>query len=76
MAIEKESTGLPEVDLKRPTTKVNLAIIVAAAVFYAITIAIVFHYARRSDAEANAPSPPTQQASERSVETRSESSNP
>jgi hypothetical protein len=34
MAIDKESTGLPEVDLSRRTTKVNLWIIVAVGVFF------------------------------------------
>jgi hypothetical protein len=62
MAIEKESTGVPEVDFSRRTTKVNLGIIVAAAVFFVITITIVFYYVRRSDAETNTPSPPLQSA--------------
>lgn len=47
MAIDKESSGFPETDLKRPTTKVNLGIIIAAAVFYALTFALVFYYMRR-----------------------------
>lgn len=33
MSIERESTGLPEVDTRRATTKVNLAIIAAVTLF-------------------------------------------
>jgi len=63
MAIDKDSSGLPEVDLNRPTTKVNLGIIAAAAIFFVVTFAIVMFYARRSDAETNRPSPPIQSES-------------
>ena len=62
MAIDKESSGLPEVDFKRRTTKVNLGIIVAGAVFYAITFALAIYYMRDSDAERYRPSPPVQSA--------------
>ena len=41
MAIDKESSGLPEVDFERRTTKVNLGIIVGVAVFLSITAAVV-----------------------------------
>jgi hypothetical protein len=58
MAIDKESSGLPEVDLRRRTTKVNLAIVVAAVMFYIITSVVLWYFARRSDAETNAPNPP------------------
>lgn len=46
MAIDKESSGLPEVDLKRRTTKVNLWMIVGVAVFFAITAGVVMWFAR------------------------------
>jgi hypothetical protein len=36
MSIEKESTGRPEVDLGKRTTKVNLSVIVAVALFMAL----------------------------------------
>jgi hypothetical protein len=46
MAIDKESSGRPEVDLKRRTTKVNLTIIVAVGVFYAIGYGLLVWFAR------------------------------
>lgn len=36
MSIDKESNGVPEVDLSKRTTKVNLSVIVAVALFLAI----------------------------------------
>lgn len=33
MSIEKESTGLPEVNVRRRTTKVNLSIIAGVLIF-------------------------------------------
>jgi hypothetical protein len=62
MAIDKESSGIPEVDFRRPSTKVNLAIIVGGAIFFAITFALVIYFMRREDPETNAPSPPTKTA--------------
>lgn len=61
MSIEKESTGLPEVDLKRRTTKVNLGIVVGAAVFLIAMFIVLFVFARKSDRATNSPSPPLQQ---------------
>jgi hypothetical protein len=63
MSIEKDSTGLPEVDLTRRTTKVNLGMVVGAAVFLAVMFTILFLLAQRSDREANQPSPPLEQGS-------------
>jgi|GEM_PF-3562600 len=34
MSIDKESNGVPEVDTRRRTTKVNLVIIIAVGLFY------------------------------------------
>lgn len=34
MSIDKESNGVPEVDFRRKTTKVNLWIIIAIGLFY------------------------------------------
>jgi hypothetical protein len=41
MAIDKESTGLPEVDFERRTTKVNLWIIVAVGAFFVAMGAVI-----------------------------------
>jgi hypothetical protein len=62
MAIDKESSGLPEVDLARPTTKVNLGIIVAAGLFYILMFALVYYLAREHPGN-DRPSPPTVQES-------------
>ena len=50
MAIDKESTGMPEVDLTRRTTKVNLSMIVAIGVFYAIAFGVLLFLAARHPA--------------------------
>lgn len=64
MAIDKESSGLPEVDLHRKTTKVNLAMIVAVGLFFVVTFALVIYFANRSETpEENYPQPPLQDAS-------------
>jgi hypothetical protein len=36
MSIDKDSDGVPEVDLSKRTTKVNLSVIVAVVVFFVI----------------------------------------
>jgi hypothetical protein len=36
MSIDKHSNGVPEVDLSKRTTKVNLSVIVAVVAFFAI----------------------------------------
>lgn len=46
MAIDKESSGLPEVDLKRRTTKVNLWMIIGVALFFVIAAGLVMWFAR------------------------------
>jgi hypothetical protein len=46
MAIDKESSGLPEVDFARRTTKVNLWIIVAVAVFFAAMAGVMAWFGR------------------------------
>jgi cell division protein FtsX len=33
MSIEKDSDGLPEVDILRPTTKVNVVIVIVVSLF-------------------------------------------
>ncbi|HWL15099.1 MAG TPA: hypothetical protein VNR00_05810 [Opitutus sp.] len=47
MAIDKESSGLPEVDIKRRTTKVNLGVVVGVVVFLVAMAAIVYWFSRR-----------------------------
>jgi hypothetical protein len=46
MALDKESSGLPEVDFRRRTTRVNLWMIIGIGVFFAITAAVVMYFAR------------------------------
>jgi hypothetical protein len=41
MSIEKESSGLPEVNVHKRTTKVNLSIIAGVLLFFIITVAVV-----------------------------------
>lgn len=41
MAIEKDSSGIPEVNVHKRTTKVNLSIIAGVLLFFAITVAVV-----------------------------------
>lgn len=41
MSIEKESSGLPQVDMSKRTTKVNLSIVIGLAVFFAAMLAVV-----------------------------------
>ncbi|HVS53485.1 MAG TPA: hypothetical protein VHD62_14110 [Opitutaceae bacterium] len=61
MAIEKESSGFPEIDPHRPTTKVNLAMIVAIGVFFVVVYVIVWFMAHQSgNTRADSPSGPTE----------------
>ncbi len=63
MAIEKESSGLPEIDPHRKTTKVNLSMIVAIGLFYAAMFAAVFFLMHRHSGETKGNSaPPTETA--------------
>jgi hypothetical protein len=41
MSIEKESSGLPEVNVHKKTTKVNLSIIAGVGLFFLIMGAVV-----------------------------------
>jgi flagellar basal body-associated protein FliL len=41
MSIEKESSGLPEVNVHKRTTKVNLSIVIGVAVFFAAMFGLV-----------------------------------
>jgi hypothetical protein len=46
MAIDKESSGLPEVDFGRRTTKVNLWIIVGVGVFFLVMTCVLIWLSR------------------------------
>jgi hypothetical protein len=45
MSIEKESSGLPEVNVRRRTTKVNLSVIAGILIFF-IAMAFVVMWVR------------------------------
>lgn len=45
MSIDKESSGFPEVNVHRRTTKVNLSIIIGVGIFFAITASVLFWFA-------------------------------
>jgi hypothetical protein len=47
MSIDKDSTGRPEVDVSRRTTKVNLSIVIAVGLFFALTFAVVWWFSRQ-----------------------------
>ena len=42
MSIDKDSTGLPEVNPRRRTTQVNFSIVVGVAIFFAVTFGLVW----------------------------------
>ena len=44
MSIEKESSGLPEVNVHKRTTKVNLSIVIGLALFFAAMAAVVWWF--------------------------------
>ena len=41
MSIDKNSTGLPEVNVHRRTTKVNFSIVIGVGIFFAAMAALV-----------------------------------
>ncbi len=41
MSIEKESSGIPEVNVSKRTTKVNLGMIIGILIFLAISVGVV-----------------------------------
>ena len=57
MSIDKESNGLPQVNVHRRTTKVNLAIVVGVLVFFVLMIAVAFWASRREPAVTSDPAP-------------------
>ena len=47
MAIDKESSGIPEVNPRKRTTKVNFAMIILVVLFFAAMGAVAWWIARR-----------------------------
>lgn len=47
MSIDKEGTGVPEFDLHRRTTKVNLATMAGVLLFFIVVGAVIFWFASR-----------------------------
>ena len=45
MSIDKHSSGMPEIDVGRRTTKVNLGTMIGVALFLAIAAAVIIWYA-------------------------------
>lgn len=45
MSIDKEGTGLPEIDLNRRTTKVNLATMGGVLLFFVLAGAVIIWFA-------------------------------
>lgn len=47
MSIERDSSGLPQVDIHKRTTKVNFTIVIGVAIFFAAMAAVVWWFATR-----------------------------
>lgn len=47
MSIDKHSNGVPEVNVHKKTTKVNLSVIAGVLVFFAIMGGILYWFARQ-----------------------------
>ena len=45
MSIERNSNGLPQVDVHKRTTKVNFSIVIGVAIFFAAMFAVVWWFA-------------------------------
>jgi hypothetical protein len=48
MSIEKESSGLPEVNVHKRTTKVNLGIVIGVGAFFAAMAGVVWWFWSRN----------------------------
>lgn len=44
MSIDKSSSGLPEMNVHRKTTKVNLSMVVGVVIFFVVTFSIVWWF--------------------------------
>lgn len=49
MAIDKESSGFPEIDPHRATTKVNLAMVFAIGIFFAVLVAAAMYFSHHEN---------------------------
>jgi hypothetical protein len=58
MSIEKEGSGVPEFNVHRRTTKVNLSVIAAVLLFFAIAVAVAL-WVYREPGSVVPPSPKT-----------------
>lgn len=52
MSIDKESDGVPEVNVQRRTTKVNLWMIAAILAFFVVAAAAAIFISRRSESSS------------------------
>jgi hypothetical protein len=57
MSIDKNSTGFPEVNTHRPTTKVNLWMIAGMVIFLAVAAAVAIWESRRAAFADGSPPP-------------------
>lgn len=48
MSIDKESGGMPEVNFRRRTTKVNVAIVVGVGLFFVLCAGVIWWLSRTS----------------------------
>lgn len=55
MSIEKESHGFPEVNVHRRTTKVNVSMVIAVLLFFAIAAGVAVWIGGRADTPDGAP---------------------
>jgi len=55
MSIDKESNGLPQVDVHRRTTKVNVSMVAAILVFFLLAAAVAFWVSRQDPAPSRDP---------------------
>lgn len=55
MSIDKDSSGFPEVNVHRPTTKVNLLMIVAILVFFIVAGAAAFRISQKTASPTSVP---------------------
>jgi hypothetical protein len=44
MSIERDSDGLPQVNVHKRTTKVNFSVVIGVAIFFAVTFAVVWWF--------------------------------
>lgn len=59
MSIQKESDGMPEVNPRRRTTKVNFGIILSVLIFFAVTIGVAVWVANSPESPEGTPAGPT-----------------